>query len=133
MPRLEEMQPGRELDALIARHVMGWAFCPAPDEGHYCKHCGRVSMNCVGDCHYSTRDDAAKAVVGVMVDKGFNIEIDQRRDAPLKFVAFSHYVSINDEEETFIEGMATGTLALAVCVAALRALEVSLCSKQSSS
>ncbi len=43
---IDEMKPGRELDALVAEKVMGYAFCPI-HHGYSC--CGRVWRRCSTD------------------------------------------------------------------------------------
>ncbi len=81
----DKMQPGREMDALIAEHVMGWKFIPWNGGKTNCPHCGRTYQGycnyydpmvyCDRDCHYSTDDDAAWNVVKAMWAKGYEINL----------------------------------------------------------
>jgi len=65
------LEPGREMDALIAERVIGEPFIDPMykyfGEPECCPHCGRY---CGYDCHYSTDDDAAWRVVRAMMEKG---------------------------------------------------------------
>jgi len=112
------LEPGREMDALIAERVIGEPFIDPMDkyfgEPECCPHCGRY---CGYDCHYSTDDDAAWRVVRKMVDDGFQAVIAADTGEGIDaYVDFERGFEHSDSLAT--------TFAKAVCVAALRALGV---------
>jgi hypothetical protein len=118
------MEPGRKLDALIAKHVMGYAFKTLQASDYGCGHCGRPILwsNRPCNCHYSTDDDAAWGVVKKMVSKGFDVGIyrDAFDDADPSGWLVNFWAVANE-----YRGVGGGaTLAFAVCIAALRALDV---------
>ena len=120
------MQPGRELDALIAKHIFGYEFQP-PADRDYCEHCGRVPLYwaegstlrkeevCDNHCHYSTDDDAPWQVVRAMWEKGYEINLS-RDDGQID-------CDFREAGKEWVWASAP-TLPHAVCVAALRALGV---------
>ena len=132
------MGPGREMDRLVAQHVMGWKFDVPANRGGECQNCGgrwgdapshgrRKPLDnewyrwCDGNaCHYSTSDAAAWLVLRAMLEKEIDVDID--RATPLQVsVTFwpsgCYDYAVSGEAETFAE---------AVCVAALRAMGVTL-------
>jgi len=121
------MKPGREMDALVAREIMDNPFVEPERPYEYpppCKHCGHW---CSDDCHYSTEDDAAKAVVWAMLEKGYAVHI---RPGVVRFETdgpVSVSVILEGDDPAFQMGHCwSESFAEAVCVAALRALGVTL-------
>jgi len=116
-----DSQSGREIDALIAEHVMDEPFLD-PREAHFdspepCPYCGRW---CDLDCHYSTDDDAAWAVVRAMWEKGWDIALEGSHgtDGTLAWVGITSRV---DGSGAYVPKV---PFAAAVCIAALKALGV---------
>ena len=127
------LEPGRELDAAVARHVFGYEFQPLTGGKGYCEHCGRVFQGyndyynlkkfCQGRCRYSIDDDAAWAVVRAMREKGFAVSMGWTDDDALEQTYLSVVVF------TGTNGRGNGTeksFPHAVCVATLMALGVEL-------
>jgi len=133
------LEPGRELDAKVAKCVMGYEFKPphrGSSLGYSCSNCGGMRAKhdermpvlrpdgewmlwCDGmRCHYSTEDDAAWAVIQKMVEKGFDVSVDRsmRRVGKIE-VSFWPVEAYGQT----CSGIAT-TFAHAVCIAAPRAL-----------
>ena len=132
------MKPGREMDRLVAKEIMGWEFAEDTYGGlHRCKNCGgsacydtRLAIrdiynvwipHCDGKrCHYSTEDNSAWLVLRAMLEKEIDVDID-RATPPQVSVTFwpsgCYDYAVSGEAETFAE---------AVCVAALRAMGVTL-------
>ena len=132
------MKPGREMDRLVAKEVMGWEFDVPANRGGECQNCGgrwgdapshgrRKPLDnewyrwCDGNaCRYSTSDAAAKAVVWAMWEKGYMVEMVDHGSNYVRFML--HWA---DPSETEGKGSADGpSFPMAVCVAALRALGV---------
>ena len=112
------MKPGRDMDRLVAKEVMDNPFVEPERPYEYpppCKHCGHW---CSDDCHHSTEDDAAWAVVRAMHDKGWRLWLFPPHDDALVFTV--HFAKIGGAHR-FAQAQ---TFAEAVCVAALRALGV---------
>ena len=114
------MKPGRDMDALVAREIMDNPFVEPERPYEYpppCKHCGHW---CSDDCHYSTEDDAAWPVVRAMWDEGFCVWIENPAQ-------LGGYVDAAFSTNGLINGSGNSeSFAEAVCVAALRALGVTL-------
>ena len=121
------MKPGREMDRLVAKEVMGFSFMSACGDNARCWHCGRSLYDDDGcdvvKCHYSTEDDAAKAVVWAMLEKGYAVHI---RPGVVRFETdgpVSVSVILEGDDPAFRMGHCwSESFAEAVCVAALRAL-----------
>ena len=122
------MEPGREMDAAVAEHVMGWEFKTPAYRHNTCSNCGRPVSRYAWpscrrrDCHYSTDDDAAWAVVRAMVEKEYVVTVSY---VPMTDGSRDGWASIEDSDENVFCYEAS-TLAEAVCVAALRALGVEI-------
>jgi hypothetical protein len=133
---IDTLEAGRELDALVAEKVMGWTW---PDDR--CPICGwsfsdTAAEGCVpGDCsqrpiptvpesedypHYSTDITAAWEVVEKMLGQLPQQDIHFQH---LEYTGWGVGTCFNKEEGGWDEWMYGETLPIAICRAALKAVE----------
>jgi len=106
------LEPGWALDARVSLAVFGIEFSTSTYD-LCCPHCGVFADHGYSkDCYYSSNDNAAKAVVWAMWEKGYRVVLSG--DADHSRVGFYGEHS----------AVCSSSFAHAVCIAALEALEV---------
>lgn len=121
------MNPGRELDALIAEKVMGWRYYKERGSSIYqlIPPNGEISHIDNSPPHYSTRISAAWEVVERFKKMGWVVTIES--DAEMKDES-PYFVSINPRysgNENYLTVTASKYDAPhAICLAALKTVEI---------
>lgn len=117
---IDDMEPGKELDALIAEKIMGWKF-RKPTHGSCCtcQRCGRDYDTCNNaPCDFSADLAAAWSVVEKVNDNANDVVIEVAGDGIIEVVmgwfdmeGWSHFQKAKGKSAPH-----------AICLAALKAV-----------
>ena len=116
-PRIEDLKPGRELDALIAEKIFGWSLDPNRASDDICWLMPPGGWHVAKSVpQYSTDIAAAMEVVEKLSEYGWHFSLTRTADGSV--VAFFHKDWFRRNEK-LIE-----TAPHAICLAALKAVGV---------
>lgn len=124
-----DLPAGPELDALVAEQVLGWTRVCIRNVGLWgCRpeHTYELHGDLAPVPDYSTKMAAAWLVVAAMVAKGHSVDIDNRRQHRKRSMPWTVAFAWPDMHHQADPREAAKTAPLAICRAALRALEGSV-------